>query len=286
MSVNVRISFVQSILLCVMSAGLRGNDPKLAQNSGSLERLLVRARAGSRSALGRLLVAVRPWLRRRVHVQLPQGMAQKQDASDLVQECQAIVTAQIGSFRGRDVRDFRAWINRILQNRILRSLRFWREKRRNFKREVPLNPTTRQGEVEGLAPATMSPSEQLSLEEDRERLLLALSWCREEDHAVISLHLIEGRSHDEIGAELGLSIDAVRQRYSRAIRRLREGVKLMDLLAEHRINGPQQEAIVLHHIRGEHPKQIGARLRLPQELVTRWIAEADPLRRNSQEDRA
>jgi RNA polymerase sigma factor (sigma-70 family) len=268
-----------------MSAGLRGNDPELAQNSGSLERLLVRARAGSRSALGRLLVAVRPWLRRRAQDQLPQGMPQKQDASDLVQECQAIVTAEIGRFRGRDVRDFRAWLNRILQNRLLRSLRFWREKRRDFKREVSLNLTAGHGDVEGIAPAAISPLEELSIEEDRERLLLALSWCRDEDHAVISLHLIEGRSHDEIGAELGLSINAVRQRYSRAIRRLRDGVKLMSLLAERRINGPQQEAIVLHHIRGEQPKQIAERLTLPQELVTRWIAQADPLRRNSQEDR-
>src|SRR5206468_3871801 len=151
---------------------------------------------------------------------LPRGLARKQDASDVVQEVQYRAAAQIGAFQGRSLGEFRAWLAGILDRRVLRALRFWNEKRRDRNREEPLSPSwSARGELAASASSILG---RLSQAEERERVEVAQSWCREEDRAVIALHLHEGRSHDEIAAELGITAAAARQRFSRALRRVGE----------------------------------------------------------------
>jgi RNA polymerase sigma factor (sigma-70 family) len=202
-------------------------------------------------------------------------LARKQDGSDLVQECQYLAATHFGEFRGRNLGEFRAWLEGILDRRLLRALRFWGEKRRDRKREEPLSPTW---SVAGEPAATAtSILERLSWEEECERLKLAASWCREEDLAVISLHLFEGRNHDEIAAEMGVGVAAARQRYCRAVRRVGDAVRLLALMTQHRLAAIQQDAIGLHRFQGADPAEIAERLQLPHELIVRWIAEARPL---------
>lgn len=243
--------------------------------SRSLDRLLVRAREGSRSALGRLMASCRPWLRRRVRARLPRELARKQDGSDLVQECQSLATARFAQFRGRSFGDLRAWLAGILDRRLIRALRFWGEQRRDRKREEPEAPDW--GTRGELAESSASILERLAQREECERLKLAASWCREEDLEVISMHLFEGRSHDEIAAELGVAAAAARQRYCRAVRRVGQAMQLLELMTRRGIDGLRQDVIGLHRFQGADPEQIADRLRLPRDLVARWIAEAKPL---------
>lgn len=250
--------------------------------SQSLDRVLLRARQGSRSALTRLMGSCRPWLRQRVEMRLPRELVRKQDGSDLVQECQHHAAAQFARFKGRTVGEFHAWIGGILDRRVLRAMRFWGEKRRDRRREEPLSPAW----SERAEPAETSTSilDRLSREEEIDRLRLAASWCREQDMVVISRHLFEGRSHEEIAAELGIEPAAVRKRYCRAVRRVGEAVQLLELMTRHGLGTLQQDVIGVHRFQGAGPGQIADRLQLPEELVARWIAEARPLFRANAED--
>jgi RNA polymerase sigma-70 factor, ECF subfamily len=241
----------------------------------SLDGLLVRAREGSRTALDRLMVSCRPWLRHRAGTRLPRDLARKQDGSDFVQECQYLAAARFSRFRGRTMGEFRAWMAGILDRRVLRAMRFWGERRRDRHREEPLD----HGGSEHGQPAgsTTSILDRLCLDEECERLRIAASWCRDEDRVVIALHLFEGRSHEEIAAALGVEPAAARQRFCRAVRRVGEAMALIELMTRRGLGQLQQDVVGVHRFRGVAPGQIADRFRLPPHLVARWIAEAKPL---------
>jgi RNA polymerase sigma factor (sigma-70 family) len=248
----------------------------------SLDRLLGRAILGSRSAVDQLMASCRPWLRQRVQSRLPRYLARKQDASDLVQECQYLAAAHLADFHGQGIGDFRAWLVGILNRRVCRAMRFWGEKRRDQKREEPLVP----GGSLLMEPAQSAASvvDRLSQEEECQQLSLAVSWCCEQDRAVVSMHLFEGQSHDEIAAELGIATAAARQRYCRAIRRIAQAMHLLALMTRRGYSSLQQDTIGLHQFEGAQPSQIAGRLGLPEELINRWIAEAKPWLRTIAKD--
>src|SRR5207247_7370550 len=95
--------------------GLEGDDPMESSASRSMDRLVVRARQGDRSALGRLMVSCRSWLRDLARNKLPRELARKQDASDLVQEVQYRAADQFDQFEGRSGGEFYAWLVGILK---------------------------------------------------------------------------------------------------------------------------------------------------------------------------
>jgi RNA polymerase sigma factor (sigma-70 family) len=223
------------------------------------------------------MASCRPWLRQRAIAQLPSELARKEDGSDLVQECQYLAAVQINKFQGRSLGEFRAWLAGILRRRVLRKQRFWGEKRRDRAREQSLGPADNPSAA--LAATSTSILERLSMWEDCQRLKLAANWCQEEDLSVISLHLFQGRSHEEIADGLGITSATARQRYCRAVRRVGEAMQLQELMTKRRIDGPRQDVIGLYRFQGADCAVIARRLRLPEALVERWIAEARPLLR-------
>jgi RNA polymerase sigma-70 factor, ECF subfamily len=243
--------------------------------SQSLNRQVVRAREGSQSALNRLMAACRPGLRRRAREQLPRALDRKEDASDLVQKVLHRATIQVDRFKGRSIGEFYGWLARMQDKQVLKLLRRWLTQRRDMNREKTLNPAC--SDQRELAVASMPILDRLSHNEECDRLRLAASWCRAEDTAVISQHLFEGRSHDEIAAELGVTPAAVRQRYCRAIRRVGEAVQLLEVMTRLGMSNLQQDVIGVHRFQGADPRQIACRLQLQEELVARWIAEAQPV---------
>jgi RNA polymerase sigma-70 factor, ECF subfamily len=257
-----------------MIGGPKRVDSQHEWSAGSLHELLARARDGSRSALGHLLMAFRPWLRRRAEVALPKRLSAKCDPSDVVQEVQSEISRTIGQFRGSAAGQFRTWVARILESHILKIARFWGRKRRSPKRELPLNPSLDRVEADGFDSMTNSLLTVNSLEEDRKRFVLAMSFCADEDRKLISLRHFEDKNHHEIAAVLGITVAAARKRYSRAIQRLREAASLIEVLSENGITGPRLEAIVLHRLQELDPKQIAEQLRLPKPLVAQWITDA------------
>jgi RNA polymerase sigma factor (sigma-70 family) len=209
---------------------------------------------------------------------LPKALRRKVDHSDLVQECQMDAAANISQFRGQKAPEFHAWLNGILVRRVAEAIRFWGRKRRKHSLETPLPSVG----VPGNEPAGSSRSilDGLCGTEDRQGVANALervfTWASDEDRAVIVMRHLQDRTHEEIAGRLGISPDAARKRYCRAIGRARDTAKLLALLDDHGIKGRQQEAVLLHRIRGLRPKQVVEQLALTDELFTAWIMEAQP----------
>jgi RNA polymerase sigma factor (sigma-70 family) len=243
------------------------------------EQHLARVRQGSRLALEDLIASCGSWLRERARSRMP--CEREQDVADLVRECQRVAAVRFDEFRGSDLAGFRAWLAAILDHRLMRS---WGDRRRG------VSPPPIRGEGPSREPAAPSAPgfDRLSQDEQCERLRLAASWCHADQMAVISMHLFEGRGHEEIAAELEINVPAARERYSVALRRMSEALLLLERMGRLGWGALRQDVVGLHRFRGAGPAEIAARLQLPERLAARWIAEAGPLLRSMaiEEDRS
>ena len=107
--------------------------------SPSWQADLMYARDGDRDALGRILDAVRDYLRRVARRELPDNLRAKEDESDLVQQTFAEASASFDHFRGTCRHELEAWLRRILLDNVS-----------NFRREfraqqAPDQPRTATG---------------------------------------------------------------------------------------------------------------------------------------------
>jgi RNA polymerase sigma factor (sigma-70 family) len=241
------------------------------------------ARLGSLSAMNSLWAYVRTPLRRRAGARQNTSLDRKEDGSDRVQDCLCKAVCKFGEFKGRSLAEFCNWVFTILDNDIFKARRFWKQVKRDWKREQPLAPDG--GVLSELAGSTTSILGRLVREEEREQLSVAAGWCREKDQAVIFRHLFEDQSYDEIAHECGVTCDVVRQGFSRAVRRVGEALRLQALMTQHRIPVLRQEVIGIHRCQGLSANTIGARLELPAWLVSLWLDEARPLIRELDEDK-
>ena len=199
---------------------------------------------------------------------------------DLVQDCQFQAAARFGEFKGHSLAEFRAWIGTILERVILQNRRFWGRNKRDRQREQALAPDGMLGDPAG---STTSILGRLVREEEVEQLMVAVGWCREEDQVVIFRHFFEDRSYEEIAAEWGVSCAVVRQRFSRAFRRVGEAKRLQALMTEYGIPALRQEVIGIHRFQRVGAGTIAARLQLPEQLVEVWLAEGRRLIRALEE---
>ena len=147
------------------------------------DSLIERARRRCQSARNYLLTYVRPELHRRAKARLNKTLRRKEDVSDLVQECMCKIIEKWSKFRGSRLDDFRHWVFKIQDNGIRKQQRFYRQKKRDRQREVPL---ALDGGVEGeLAGSATSNLGRLVRKEECKQMMEALSWCREEDRELI-----------------------------------------------------------------------------------------------------
>jgi RNA polymerase sigma factor (sigma-70 family) len=133
-----------------------------------------------------------------------------QRADDVTQE--AFTKAYL-ALRGTDKEiQLRPWLYRIVRNTALTDIR-----------DEP-----RAGvELSGEHPSRLSPDELAEQREEISRLMAGLRQLPEPQRAAIVMRELEGLSHEQIAASLGLSHGAVRQSIYRARRALRDGVGLM-----------------------------------------------------------
>jgi RNA polymerase sigma factor (sigma-70 family) len=133
-----------------------------------------------------------------------------QRADDVTQD--AFTKAYL-ALRGTDKEiQLRPWLYRIVRNTALTSIRD------EPKAGVELDDIVANG---------LDPAEVAEQEEEIRRLMAGLRELPEPQRAAIVMRELEGLSHDQIAASLGLSGGAVRQSIYRARRALREGVGLI-----------------------------------------------------------
>ena len=170
--------------------------------------LLQQALAGDAAARGQLLEQVRPRLVMWVTGQLSAELRGQVEPEDVAQEILLALHKALEGFKGPDKRAFHAWLFTIARNRI----RDLADRTRALKRRLPPPKSFEEA----------SPSSAESRREDVAAMMAALSELEEPHRGVILLLRIEERSAEELAQLWNVSENAVRIRYCRALKALRQ----------------------------------------------------------------
>lgn len=166
--------------------------------------LVGRARRGDLSAYDEL---VRRY-QERIYATVYHMTANHEDASDLAQEAFIKAFHALRSFKGGS--SFYTWVYRIAVNKTINFL-----KQRKNKAQMSLNDLDLNAEHDPDLVALISektPRREVNLAELQEKLNIALQKLSEPHRLVVTLHDIQGLSHEEIAKIMDCNIGTVRSR--------------------------------------------------------------------------
>jgi RNA polymerase sigma-70 factor, ECF subfamily len=186
-----------------------------------LESWIEAANRGDREALGRALLSFRAYLLLVANNELEPALKAKEGASDLVQETFLLAQRGVEKFRGRTEAEWREWLRSILMNQLMNHRRKWQSTaKRQVNREVAIG-----GFPDGDWPGCdISPGAELIRREREVALLVALERLPKIDREVVVAHQRDGLTFEEIGRRQGITAEAARKRWSRALGRLSKEV--------------------------------------------------------------
>jgi RNA polymerase sigma-70 factor (ECF subfamily) len=207
-----------------VSSPRQGVPPESADAATEFHQLADAARRGDRSAIDALVEPYRNYLLLIANQEIQQALLPKLGASDLVQ--QTFVTAQemLPDFRGATPEAWKGWLRQILRHRLNDAERqFLAAKRRSVDRERRLDDS-QLGEQPLVDPERTPRSDAIVREEAR---LVEQEMARLPEHyrRVLQLRNWEELSFPEIGRQLGISAEAARKTWFRAIVRLEDALR-------------------------------------------------------------
>jgi len=192
------------------------------------QALLLQAKAGDESALGRLLESYSNYLTLLSRVQIGRRIQGKVDAGDVVQETFLEVHRQFGHFRGTTEAEFIAWLRRILAGQLALTLRrYLGTKGRDVNLERDLGAQLDQSSQAmdgGFVAATSTPSQHVSRREQAVLLADALDKLPADYREVIILRHLESLPFAEVAGRMGRSEDSVQKLWVRALASLRRSM--------------------------------------------------------------
>jgi RNA polymerase sigma-70 factor (ECF subfamily) len=191
----------------------------MARPQGDAVQWLPAARGGSSEALGQLLEACRGYLLLVAQRELAPDLHAKGGASDLVQETLLDAVRAFPQFHGTSEAEVLAWLRRLLLNNVISFARRYREAdKRQVAREVGLGSRGSGGPAAG----GPTPSGQAVEQEEARLLRAALERLPDGYRQVLRLRFEEERSFEDIGRLLGLTPNAARKLWVRAVKRLQQ----------------------------------------------------------------
>jgi RNA polymerase sigma-70 factor (ECF subfamily) len=191
------------------------------------QRLLDDARGGKPEAVNQLLDDFREPLRRMIGLRLDPALAQRLDASDIVQEVLLEASRRLQEYLRNPAMPFSLWLRHLARDHMIDAHRRHRQAQcRSLDRERPLRPA-RLADHSSLELAAqfidheLTPASAAIRREMQRRMEAALEQLDEADREIILLRTFEQLSNQEAATELGLTEPAAGMRYVRAVRRLK-----------------------------------------------------------------
>ncbi len=176
-----------------------------AEESGEDEKLLVqRARKGDLEAYDQLVHKYQE----RVYGTLYNMTANHEDANDLTQEAFIKAFQALKSFKGGS--SFYTWVYRIAVNR---AINFLKQRKNRFQMsldDLDFNAEHNPDLVALISDKT--PRREANLAELQEKLNAAMQRLSEPHRLVVTLHDIQGSSHEEIAEIMDCNVGTVRSR--------------------------------------------------------------------------
>jgi RNA polymerase sigma-70 factor (ECF subfamily) len=206
---------------------------ELDSDSAETGRLLDEVRAGDRSAFDRLLAQHRPGLRQFIALRLDQRVQARLDPSDVVQETQLEAYRRLPDFLQRRPMPFRVWLRKTAYERLLKLRRYHVAAKRAVGRELWLSDQSSLLLARPFLDQGSSPSEQLARRDLVRRVRQALGELSETDQEILLMRHADGLPYRDVGCILDLDPAAARQRYGRALLRLRKLLLDAGLLEDH-----------------------------------------------------
>jgi RNA polymerase sigma-70 factor (ECF subfamily) len=174
--------------------------------------------------MGKILEPYRDFLLGTADRDLADDLQAKHGASDLVQETFLEAVRGFARFEGRSPDELQRWLKAILGFRLIDFARRYRHGgKRQIGREVPLEGPLG-SDVGPPEPAARdkTPRSNAIAQEEALHLWIALEAMPERDSLLLRMRDQEGLPFAEIGSRLGLSADAARKAWLRALRQLRQ----------------------------------------------------------------
>lgn len=196
------------------------------------ESLLHSARDGSASAAGKLLEEYRDYLRLIADAQIELALANRADASDLVQETFLDAHRDLAGFRGNSETELLGWLRQILNRNIVDQIRHHGAQRRDWRRDASLEAMVDRSSAaihEALGKSVEGPGIQAARQEEILRFAAAMQELKREYREVIMLRSLLGLTHPQVAERLGRSEGAVRMLWTRALEAIRNVMKSRDL---------------------------------------------------------
>jgi len=195
--------------------------------SGDVTRQwLIDWHAGDPEALARLLERNLAWIRRRVEKRMGPLLEAKGSATDYVQDAMVEILRYGPRFVLSDEAQFRALMAKIIEN-VLRGRHDWfTAGRRAAAKERPIESESLI-ELDPASATGTTPSQALDRSDSVEMLRLAIGLLEEDDREVVVLRQWDGLPFEEVGFRLGISADAARMRFQRALVEVAAKVSLL-----------------------------------------------------------
>ncbi len=186
-------------------------------------QLLHRWACGDQNALASLVAQDQPWIERHVRARLGEHLRKRADTQDIVQETLLTILRTGPRFVCSDRAHLRALLARMVENTIRAAAHHHGAKKRDLRREVPAVAPASSGSVlilDQRAASVTDPGAAASRAETRDWLRLALELLEPDDRNVVLWREYEELPFAEVAARLGMTEDAARMRFARALPKL------------------------------------------------------------------
>jgi RNA polymerase sigma-70 factor (ECF subfamily) len=200
--------------LTISSEEVSGFQPQIADSDA---RMVQSVREGNLAAFDQLVGKYK----QRIFAIIYNMTSNREDASDLTQDCFIKAFRSLDRFKGRS--QFFTWLYRIAVNTTLSHL-----KRNRYRRFFSFENLNEEGVNPDLAEALASKlrtERPVMLDELQEKLNEALQSLSPKHRTVVVLFEIEGLSHEEISDVLGVSVGTIRSRLHYAKRQLQTALQ-------------------------------------------------------------